>query len=215
MLPWKESSSPNSPALKGFTSVYNENIEKKNVFCSFCEEKHRKLSHECFRASYSNSREYSENFSINSQIAKPVRLHCITYTVACGPALTTPSVSQHTHLFCSEQSRNATFRHFHGSFRTTSYSLSSPMTTRAACGWLWICVGRDGLIRRAPCCKDPCWMTGICVPRASRVPGSDTPLPPILSKEVLQRPRGIYGELIHVSIFQAQNFLENTLPYAN
>lgn len=103
MLPWKESSSPHAPALKRFASVYNENIEKKNIFYSFWKEKHRKLSRECFGTSYSNSLEYSENFSINSQTPRSVWLHCITYTVACEPALVTPSVSQHTHLFCQNQ----------------------------------------------------------------------------------------------------------------
>ena len=59
-----------------------------------------------------------------------------------------------------EPSRNATFRHFfHSSFRTIAYSLSSPVTTRAT----WICAGSDGLIRRPPCCKDPCRLTQSCL----------------------------------------------------
>lgn len=91
----------------------NGSVEKKNtiyLFISFLhflycledswEEKHRKLSHECFGASCWNSLEHSEKFSVNSQILKAVWLHYITDVVPCELALTTLSFPLHTHLSC-------------------------------------------------------------------------------------------------------------------
>lgn len=177
----------------------NQNTEKKNIFHSFWEERHRKVSHECSGSSYSNSLEYSETSSINPQKPRSVWLHYIPYRAACE-ALMTPSVSQHTHLFCYSKAEICIKIFFFMAHSGQSH-IPPPapwphVPLVDGCGFV-----QD--VMKGP----PCSMCHKCP--MSR---SDTQLTLVLQKQALEKHRSIWRAT--VSISQDQMLLEKAFPFA-